>query len=117
MTTTCVTIQQKMKQLIADDIALFSCSRVGLQVQLDYLAELCKPRGLEFNVNKTRVIVFKRHESHTPVLQCCQLDVQQNGFFEYLGIVFHASKVLSLILANKHFFIAGQEYQEAMFGV
>ena len=45
----------------ANDIALFSCSREGLQVQ-DYLAEFCKPRGLEVNVNKTRVVVFARHK-------------------------------------------------------
>ena len=66
-----------------------------------------EPRGLEFSINKTRVDVFERHWSHTPILQYCQLDVQQHEFFKYLGIVFYASKGLSL--AVDHLAIAGQK--------
>jgi hypothetical protein len=44
--------------LFANDLALMSESKVGLQQQLDTLHQFCVEHGLTVNVKKTKIMVF-----------------------------------------------------------
>ena len=98
--------------LFADDIALLSYSAEGLQAQLDILAEFCKPRGLEVNVSKTKVVVFEHVKSCSPAFMFCGQQVEQVDVFKYLGIVFHGNRGLSC--AVEQLAIAAQKAMFAM---
>ena len=50
-----------MKMLMfADDMAVFSESKEGLQIGIDNLQNYCKKWGITVNIAKTKVVVFKR---------------------------------------------------------
>ncbi len=44
--------------LFANDLAMASKSKVGLQQQLHVLQQFCVERGLTMNMKKTKVMVF-----------------------------------------------------------
>jgi hypothetical protein len=46
--------------LYADDLALISDTVFGLQRQLNILADYCREWGLTVNIDKTKIIVFRR---------------------------------------------------------
>ena len=46
--------------MFADDVALISDTVIGLQRQLSTLVEFCTEYEINVNVNKTKVVVFKR---------------------------------------------------------
>jgi hypothetical protein len=52
--------------LYADDLALMSETPQGLQKQTDDLSEFCVKEQLVINVNKTKVVVFKKCCSAAP---------------------------------------------------
>lgn len=75
--------------LFADDIAMFSYSRRGLQRQLDILASFCSARGLTVNVQKTKTMVFEARKSCTPDFMYADQAIEQVDDFKYLGIMTH----------------------------
>ena len=46
--------------LFADDVTLISTSTIGLQNQLDCLKQSCEELKLEVNIDKTKIIVFRK---------------------------------------------------------
>ena len=46
--------------LFADDLALLSSTAVGLQNQLNQLSRMCDERLLKINIEKTKVMVFRK---------------------------------------------------------
>ncbi|XP_021350729.1 uncharacterized protein LOC110448677 [Mizuhopecten yessoensis] len=76
--------------LYADDSVLFSESPEGLQSALNVFQQYCKIWKLNINVNKTKVMVFRKRKSkqqHVFVLQNEILEIVDN--FTYLGITFN----------------------------
>ena len=100
--------------MFADDIALLSHSAEGLQAQLDILAEFCKPRGLEVNVQKTKVVVFEKVKSSSPAFVFSDQRIEQVDSFKYLGIVFHGNRGMSC--AVEQLACAAQKAMFAMLG-
>ena len=45
---------------IADDLALLSSTSVGLQNQLNQLSRMCEERLLKINIEKTKVMIFRK---------------------------------------------------------
>ena len=76
--------------MFADDIALFSSTPRGLQTQLNNLHTIATRLGLSVNVNKTKIIVFRkggplsRHEKWTYGTQ----NVEVVNVYKYLGLNF-----------------------------
>ena len=59
----------------ADDAVILACSSRSLQKIVDSLQMICKEYGMDFNVKKTKVMVFSKEEN----VQC---NIKVNG--EYL---------------------------------
>ena len=59
-----VELGSRMLQMLlyADDLVLLARCPKALQQQLEVLHEFCVAKGMEVNVNKTEVVVF-RHQS------------------------------------------------------
>ena len=55
-----ITIEQCLISIIlfADDLVIFSESRIGLQNGLDHLSYYCSKWGLTVNVSKTKCVAF-----------------------------------------------------------
>ena len=76
--------------MFADDIVLISDTVTGLQKQLNILHEYCRDFNLKVNINKTKIMVFKRggglskkeHWSYGGIL----LEIVKG--FTYVGIYF-----------------------------
>ena len=76
--------------IFADDIALISTSPVGLQTQINNLAYASEQIGLNVNITKTKVMVFRRGgflgKGEKWYLSGNKLDVVNS--FKYLGYTF-----------------------------
>ena len=76
--------------LFADDLALLSSTAIGLQNQLNQLSRMCEERLLKINIEKTKVMVFRKggHLGKKEVwyLGSQKLDVVNN--YTYLGYTF-----------------------------
>lgn len=73
--------------LFADDTALFSYSEGGLQSLLDKLLDYCNKWGIEVNVNKTVIMVFKTGNRPQNVhIKYNGTLLKQVRTFTYLGI-------------------------------
>ena len=46
--------------LFADDLAIFSLSKNGLQEKLDFLEKYCRQWDLNLNLKKTKVFIFSK---------------------------------------------------------
>ena len=88
--------------LFADDVALISTSPGGLQAQLNSLKECCHNLGLTVNMNKTKIMVFRKGG---------YLGIREKWFFDgkqievvnsycYLGFTF--TTMLSWNIGTKH---------------
>lgn len=82
--------------MFADDIALFSSTPNGLQTQLDNLYSVATRLGLSVNVNKTKIIVFRKggHLSKHEKWTCGSQQIEVVNMYKYLG--FNFSTRLSL---------------------
>ena len=98
--------------LFADDIALLSHSPEGLQRQLNILQGFCNRCGLTVNVAKTKVVVFERKQSQSPVFLYNGQAIKQADFFKYLGKCSHATRGLSCAIEFLY-----NSARKAMFGV
>lgn len=78
--------------LYADDLALFSTTREGLQAQLDALAAYCDMWGLTVSVPKTEYMqVYTGPASSAPSAQRVTykgVPIKWTASFRYLGVVF-----------------------------
>lgn len=86
----------------ADDAALFSKTREGLQEGLDALYDYCQKWELVVNIEKTKVMVFRRGgmlsmEDHW-FYGDCRLDIVDR--FCYLGIIFSTSGKFNIAQAT-----------------
>ena len=81
--------------LYADDLALLSHTKEGLQRQLDALSSFCGAKRMAVNLTKTEIVVFR--PQGTPMQPDWQWTyqgspVQISAEFKYLGIIFHETK-------------------------
>ena len=71
----------------ADDMAIFSKTREGLQIGLDNLGEYCQKWGITVNIPKTKIVVFRKG-GQLSVLDTWTLlgkEIEVVSFFKYLG--------------------------------
>jgi len=88
--------------LFADDIALLSCSPIGLQNQLNLLHNMCQELDLNINTDKTKVMVF-RHGGFLGRYERWHVDGQPLevvNSYVYLGYKF--TTTMSSVEAAKH---------------
>lgn len=73
--------------LFADDICLFSTTPIGLQNQINNLAETSKLLGLKVNLNKTKVMVFRKggHLSKAEKWFYEDTEIEIVNSYKYLG--------------------------------
>ena len=76
--------------LYADDIVIFAESRVGLQEGLDILAEYCKKWKLTVNIDKTKIMIFRKGDNlaRNISFKYDGKNIEIVGKFVYLGITF-----------------------------
>jgi hypothetical protein len=92
--------------LYADDLALMSHTRAGLQKQLDVLQTFCCERQLTVNVKKTKVVMFEARKSMCQAFQYEGEPLEQLNSFKYLGVELHGTKgmqaaIQRLIMSGK----------------
>ena len=63
--------------LFADDLALLSSTATGLQNELNQLSRMCEERLLKINIEKTKVMVFRK-----PKVRCCE-QIYVSGVYLY----------------------------------
>ncbi|XP_053380261.1 uncharacterized protein LOC128548803 [Mercenaria mercenaria] len=93
--------------LYADDMVLFSDTVQGLQQSLEDLHVYCDRWGLSVNIDKTKVMVFRKRgpvrENEKWTYNGSQLEVVNN--FNYLGVVFDShgkfSFNIQMLVGNK----------------
>ena len=73
--------------LFADDMALFSETREGLQKGLDNLGNYCTKWGITVNTRKTKVVVFRKGGKlgRLDVWSYMGRNIEVVTFFKYLG--------------------------------
>ena len=76
--------------LFADDIALLSTTRVGLQTQINNLIDISKTLNLKVNLEKTKIMVFRKGgrlaKSEKWFLNGTRVEVVNK--YKYLGFIF-----------------------------
>lgn len=83
--------------LFADDLALLACSPSGLQRQLNCLHEMCNQLGVTINIDKSKIMVFRKggflskHEQWS--INDEKIDVVNS--YVYLGFTFTTSMNIS----------------------
>ena len=79
--------------LFADDMALLSETKSGLQIGLDRLGEYCDNWGITVNVDKTKCILFKKGGKlgTLPSWTFKNKAVESVTHFKYLGFVLASS--------------------------
>jgi hypothetical protein len=83
--------------MYADDIALLSTTKVGLQNKLNKLSTYCKQWALDINVEKTKVVIFAKHDPIISNRFTYDNDVLEIvDSYKYLGIFFHKSGKMDL---------------------
>lgn len=76
--------------LYADDLAVLSTTKAGLQNKLNKLHKYCKDWGLTVNKNKTKIIVFARAAPKVPTVFRYGNDlIETVDTYKYLGVMFN----------------------------
>lgn len=89
--------------LYADDMVLFASNPETLQRQLDLLHEFCVAKGMEVNVAKTEIVVFRHHSQAAQQAWTWHYHgspIQRVSEFKYLGVVMHETKGVSVAIAS-----------------
>ena len=98
--------------LYADDIALLSTTSEGLQKSIDFLYEYTNKWGLQVNIEKTQVIIFRRNGCKTNEEQFKygekQIKIEEQ--YTYLGVIFKSNGSITLT-ANR---LADKAHKVAM---
>ena len=100
--------------LYADDLALFSDTFAGLQVQLNGILKFCEKWHMILSLAKSKVMVFnKRVEIHEPFTFFGQpLEIVDE--YKYLGVIFSSKHANSLCKTYK---LLSQQAQKGLFAV
>ena len=71
----------------ADDMAIFSKTREGLQSGLNSLGEYCQKWGITVNIPKTKIVVFRQGGQLSKYDKWTLLgeNIEVVSFFKYLG--------------------------------
>ena len=89
--------------LYADDMALLAANPETLQRQLNLLHEFCVAKGMEVNVAKTEIVVFRHHSQAVQETWSWNYHgspIQRVSEFKYLGVVLHETKGVSVAIAS-----------------
>ena len=86
--------------LYADDLALISTSRGGLQRLLNELEAFCTVRGLTVNIDKTKVVVFGSRAAMKEPVTYNNVRIEQVISFRYLGLELHQSGTFQIAVAK-----------------
>ncbi len=83
--------------LYADDLALMSTTREGLQRQLNFLGDYADRWGLTVNVPKTKAVVFTPPRKHAQLVANAQFTYKRDALatvesFRYLGVELHGAQ-------------------------
>lgn len=103
--------------LYADDMVLMATCPDDLQKQLDLLYDFCTSKGLQVNLEKTEIVVYRKAGSKVPRGLQWLYDGKQvkvSDSFRYLGVWLHSTKGLSV--ARDALKAAGQRAMWAMLG-
>ncbi len=88
--------------MFADDVVFFSESVIGLQRQINVLETYCKKWALNVNLDKTKIMVFKRgsklSKSEKWTYKSTKLEVVTS--YQYLGVSFNSTLNWSLSAKN-----------------
>ena len=99
-----VQMGRKLVQMLlyADDMVLLTHNPMELQQMLDVLHQFCSAKGMEVNVRKTEIVVFRK--ANTPEVPDQWLyngeTVQRSVEFRYLGIILHETKGMSCAIES-----------------
>ncbi|XP_071115244.1 uncharacterized protein [Haliotis cracherodii] len=76
--------------LYADDLCIFDDTVIGLQRKIDILSNFCKKWGLEINMSKTEILVFRRGGTLRYDERWFLNDKRINvsTYYSYLGVLF-----------------------------
>ena len=90
--------------LYADDLVLFAPNPQMLQQQLDHLHQFCLAKGMEVNVAKTEVVVF-RHPQFPAAGEAWQWQIDGQPVarareFRYLGVILHETEGVSAAISS-----------------
>jgi hypothetical protein len=90
---------QKLVQMLlyADDMVLLTHKADELQQMLEVLHEFCLAKGMEVNIHKTEVVVFRKagtQEVQGQWYYDCET-IQRSAEFRYLGIILHETRGMS----------------------
>ena len=78
--------------LYADDLAILSTSKIGLQEKLNKLHQYCLDWGMEINVGKTKVIIFTKSAPVMPIhFTCGPHTLETVNQYKYLGVLLQAN--------------------------
>ena len=74
----------------ADDMAIFSETREGLQTGLNNLGEYCRKWGITVNIPKTKIVVFRKGGQLSKFDKWTLLgkEIEVVSFFKYLEVCF-----------------------------
>jgi hypothetical protein len=88
--------------LYADDMVLLTHEAAELQQMLDVLHEFCITKGMEVNVGKTEIVVFRKAgTSEVPGAWVYAGEtVQRSSEFRYLGIILHETRGLKCAIES-----------------
>ena len=78
--------------LYADDLALLSTTKAGMQKKLDKLNQYCSDWGLSINKRKTKIVIFSRTPPKIQINFKLGHDIIETvDTYKYLGVIFHSS--------------------------
>ena len=88
--------------LFADDLVLYSTCKISIQNALNELTKYCKKNKLEVNLNKTKVLTFRKNGFSKNVAFYFDGNVVQNcSSYEYLGFTVQPSWTFSKHILRK----------------
>ena len=95
--------------MFADDMAIFSETKKGLQIGINDLYRYCKKWGITVNIDKTKVVVFKKggRLAATDTWSYNGQKLEVVSHFKYLGFPLQVPLTHVLVaLRNQH----GKDY-------
>ena len=76
--------------MFADDVSCFSDTVIRLQKMVDLIGKLCKSVGMEINLNKTKIMVFRNggivNQTEKWLYQGTEIEIVT--IYKYLGLYF-----------------------------
>ena len=67
-----------------------------MQTKLNNIYDYCKKWGLKINRDKTKVVIFAKHDPKIPIVFTCgDIFIETVNSYKYLGIVLHKSGELA----------------------